>query len=157
MDFSTANRGAFALLLVACAMGVSWMGGALAIPPLSATAPAQAASSQKEDATPLPAGDPNRGMTLATESCAACHSLTPGVKDSVGPELSGVFGRKIGSLPDYPYSQALHSQNGTWDEAALNRWLRDPATFAPGTRMSFPGLPSAADRADIIAWLKDRS
>ena len=41
----------------------------------------------------------------------------------------------------------------TWDEAALDKWLADPDSLVPGSDMSFR-LDNAAERADIIAYLK---
>ena len=32
--------------------------------------------------------------------------------------------------------------------------LENPRTFLPGNKMSFAGLPDAADRRDLIAWLQ---
>ena len=36
----------------------------------------------------------------------------------------------------------------------LDHWLENPRTFLTGTKMSFPGLPDATDRRDVIAFLK---
>ncbi len=35
----------------------------------------------------------------------------------------------------------------------LNAFLENPKGYAPGTKMSFAGLPKAEDRANVIAWL----
>ncbi len=40
-----------------------------------------------------------------------------------------------------------------WDETTLNKWLADPDCLVPGSDMSFR-LDNAAERADIIAYLK---
>jgi cytochrome c2 len=31
--------------------------------------------------------------------------------------------------------------------------MHAPKTFAPGTKMLFPGIPDAADLADLLAYL----
>jgi cytochrome c len=98
------------------------------------------------------AGDPARGEQLY-EACTDCHSLD---KNDVGPRHRGVFGRKAGSLPDYSYSEALKSSNIIWNEETLDKWLTDPQAFVPGTRMYFH-LDNAQDRADVIAYLKERA
>jgi len=67
-----------------------------------------------------------------------------------------VFGRKAGSLPDYPYSDALKNAGFVWDERTLDRWLANPQAFVPGVRM-FYHLDKAQDRADVIAFLKERA
>jgi len=98
------------------------------------------------------AGDAARGERLY-EGCQDCHSLD---KNDVGPRHRGVFGRKAGSLPDYPYSDALKNANFIWDEQTLDRWLANPQAFVPGARM-FYHLDNAQDRADVIEFLKERA
>jgi cytochrome c len=99
-----------------------------------------------------PAGDAARGETLY-EACQDCHSLD---KNDVGPRHRGVFGRKAGSLPDYDYSDALKSANIVWNEETLDKWLTDPQAVAPGAKMFFH-LDNPQDRADVIAYLKERA
>ena len=74
----------------------------------------------------------------------------------MGPSHRGVFGRKAGSLPDYDYSDALKSANIVWNEETLDKWLTNPQSFVPGVKMFFH-LDSAQDRADVIAYLKERA
>ena len=97
-------------------------------------------------------GDANRGETLY-EACQDCHSLD---KNDVGPRHRGVFGRKAASLPDYDYSDALKSANIVWNEETLDKWLTDPQAVAPGAKMFFH-LDNPHDRADVIAYLKERA
>ena len=97
-------------------------------------------------------GDPARGETIY-EACQDCHSLD---KNDVGPRHRGVFGRKAGSLPDYDYSEALKSANITWNEETLDKWLTDPQAMVPGAKMFFH-LDNPQDRADVIAYLKERA
>ena len=98
------------------------------------------------------AGDANRGEALY-EACQDCHSLD---KNDVGPRHRGVFGRKAASLPDYDYSDALKSANIVWNEETLDKWLTDPQAVAPGAKMFFH-LDNPQDRADVIAYLKERA
>ncbi|NHN88019.1 c-type cytochrome [Acetobacter conturbans] len=154
MDFATANRAAFAVLLTAAAMGMSWTIGSLAVPDLTPARPALAIVTEDDSATPLPAGNSAHGAVLVNAICSRCHDFTPSGASSAGPNLFGVIGRPVGKGTDYTYSHNLAAHGGTWDEATLNLWLRHPAAFAPGTRMSFRGLTDPVDRADIIAWLK---
>ena len=99
-----------------------------------------------------PTGDATRGETLY-EACQDCHSLD---KNDVGPRHRGVFGRKAASLPDYDYSDALKSANIVWNEETLDKWLTDPQAVAPGAKMFFH-LDNPQDRADVIAYLKERA
>jgi cytochrome c len=98
------------------------------------------------------AGDADRGEVVY-QACQDCHSLD---KNDVGPRHRGVFGRKAGSLPDYDYSDALKSANIVWNEETLDKWLTNPQAVAPGAKMVFH-LENAQDRADVIAYLKERA
>jgi cytochrome c len=97
-------------------------------------------------------GDASHGEALY-EACQDCHSLD---KNDVGPRHRGVFGRKAASLPDYDYSDALKSTNIVWNEETLDKWLTDPQAVAPGAKMFFH-LDNPQDRADVIAYLKERA
>lgn len=154
MDFATANRAAFALLLVAAAMGGSWLAGSLSVPDILPARPILAQSGNDEQNAPLPEGKVENGAVLANAICSRCHSFTPSGTQSAGPNLFGIFGRSIAREADYTYSTSLAAHGGTWDTSTLNAWLRKPSAFSPGTRMSFMGLKDPQDRADVIAWLK---
>lgn len=84
--------------------------------------------------------------------CRSCHKLDG--TDGTGPHLNGVVGRAIASSDGFSYSDALASMDGVWDGEALNAFLEDPKGFAPGTKMSFAGLRSIEDRANLVAYLE---
>jgi cytochrome c len=63
------------------------------------------------------------------------------------------MGATQGGRPGFAYSAALSGKGGKWDFAELNKWITKPAAYAPGTKMSFAGLPDAKKRAEIIAYL----
>jgi cytochrome c len=87
------------------------------------------------------------------DKCGDCHTVGPASSDSA-PTLKGVVGRKIASLADFQYSAALKGKSGgVWTEAALNAFIADPNSFAPGTAM-FGGAADPADRQVIIDYLK---
>ncbi|TWB21240.1 cytochrome c [Nitrospirillum amazonense] len=98
------------------------------------------------------AGDPVKGEKVF-QRCKACHSAEKDGADKLGPNLWGVVGRKSASEDGFNYSPAMKAANKTWDAATLDVYLTKPAALVPGTRMAFPGLPSAQDRADVIAYL----
>lgn len=85
--------------------------------------------------------------------CQSCHTITPGGANMTGPNLHGVFGRKSASVADYKYSDALKGAGFVWDADHLDKWLAQPQTFLPGTKMTFAGLKEAKDRTDLIAYL----
>lgn len=86
--------------------------------------------------------------------CAACHTINAGGANGIGPNLHGVMGVAIGGhAAGFAYSDALKSHGGNWDWANMNAWLTSPRRFADGTKMSFAGLSSAEDRANLMAYL----
>ena len=42
----------------------------------------------------------------------------------------------------------------TWTPQVLDTFIADPQKEVPGNRMPFAGMPDAADRADLIAYLQ---
>ena len=72
----------------------------------------------------------------------------------LGPSLTGVVGRKPGSLPGYAgYSPALRKVGSTWTPVRLDSFLIAPAKLVPGTRMAV-SIPDPKDRADVVAFLE---
>ncbi len=84
--------------------------------------------------------------------CAACHSQSG--EAGVGPTLKGVVGRKVGSVEGFRYSDAMTSASYAWDARSLDGFLASPSTAIPGNRMPFPGVSTAKERADLIAFLQ---
>lgn len=75
-----------------------------------------------------------------------------------GPSLAALWGRKAGTLAAFDrYSPALKNSGMTWDAKSLDPWLKSPEQFIPGNWMTFPGIPEAKTRADLIAFLKQAS
>lgn len=100
-------------------------------------------------------GDPVRGQELYSKECSACHSLNTSTVNA--PMHCGLFGRKAGSVPGFPYSEAMRTSGLVWDEKTLDEFLTAPFISMPGTLMGFPGFSEPADRADVIAYLKQVS
>jgi cytochrome c len=93
------------------------------------------------------------GEQLFGDNCASCHTIGAASTPDA-PTLKGVAGRKIASLADFQYSAGLKAkQGGVWDDAALDAFLANPQSFAPGTQM-YGGASDPNDRKAIIAYLK---
>ncbi len=116
-----------------------------------AQAPSAAASASQMNV----AGDPAKGEQVF-KKCRACHSVEAG-KNTVGPSLAGVFGRKAGEVQNYNYSPAMKTSNIVWDAAALDSYIHDPKGFLPGNKMAFPGLKNEPERTNVIAYLASLS
>lgn len=127
--------------------------GALALTAALAThaAPPSASHSTAAPAPPAtPTPDIMRGEQIYAR-CLACHALA---YDRVGPHHCGLFGRRAGSVPGFPYSQAMKNSGIVWDAKTLDRFLADPLGTVPGTAMTYAGVPDPQNRADLIAYLK---
>lgn len=108
------------------------------------------------------AGDGAKGKKVFNK-CRACHSVAAGVS-KIGPSLNGIFGRTAGSWKKkngklFPFSSAMKKAGKrnkplVWTEETLKKFLAAPRKFVPGNRMSFPGLKKAADRDNLMAYLK---
>ncbi|GAA5053911.1 hypothetical protein GCM10023208_16230 [Erythrobacter westpacificensis] len=114
-----------------------------------------AADSGPDFATLLANGSAAAGEAVFAK-CVACHTIEQGGANGIGPNLYGVLGTGIGEhAPGFAYSSALADKGGTWDYAAMDAWLASPRAFANGTKMSFAGLSSAEDRADVTLYLRE--
>lgn len=101
----------------------------------------------------LAKADPAKGEAVF-KKCTSCHTINAGGANGIGPNLHGVVGEGIGTgAGGFAFSDALKSHGGTWDWKNLNDWLHNPKKFAPGTKMTFAGLSSGEDRANLIAFM----
>jgi cytochrome c len=101
-------------------------------------------------------GDVTSGEKIF-KKCAACHSINKGGKNKIGPALYNVVGRAVGGVDDYKYSKALASYGKEWTFEELNGFLKKPASYLKGTKMSYAGLRKEKDRASIIKYLNQNS
>ena len=101
-------------------------------------------------------GDVSKGEKLfKVLHCASCHSLEGGDKKA-GPPLTGLFGRKSGSVEGFEqYSEAMVNAGIIWEEDTLSAFLANPKKLVPGNRMGIRRIYSAQQRADVIAYLRE--
>ena len=107
----------------------------------------------------LAAADPAKGAT-AVKKCAGCHNFGEGEGNKQGPALYDVVGRPEGGHEGFAYSEGMLAHNAagdTWTYENLNAFLTKPSAYVPGTKMSFAGVRTAEERADILAYLQTLS
>jgi cytochrome c len=92
--------------------------------------------------------------------CRACHTIDSGGRNTVGPNLHGVVGRRAASLPNFRYSENMRerAEHGlTWTEENLDNYVTNPKVLVPRGTMAFPGIRNEQQRKDLIAYLKSQS
>lgn len=95
------------------------------------------------------------GARQFARKCSVCHTLTPDDANRAGPTLYGIFGRKVGGLPGYPYSQALLEADFVWNEQTISDLFdHGPDVVTPGTKMPIQRLTNAEERDALVAFLK---
>jgi cytochrome c len=99
-------------------------------------------------------GDAHGGRVF--RACAACHALTPeGGANMAGPSLHGLFGRRMGSLPGYRYSERLARGDIVWTrESVADLFTRGPDVVVPGTTMPVQRVEEAGDLAALLRFLE---
>jgi len=114
------------------------------------------AEAEKPIAFYLASADATKGEAVFNK-CTACHTVTQGGPNQLGPNLWDVLGEPIGKGKGFAFSPALSGKGGNWDWETLSTWLKNPKDFAPGTKMTFAGLSNPQDRANVIAFLNAHS
>lgn len=101
----------------------------------------------------LPTADLAHGKDLAAR-CQACHSEAKDSVGGIGPSLWGIVDRPRAGLQGYAYSGAMSAARDPWTLENLFLFLKAPQSEVPGTKMNYPGLPSAQDRIDLLAYMR---
>ncbi len=128
--------------------------------PVAASPAAQAAPAAPKTPSPefanLPEPYVNADFARAKRiwrQCSSCHNLAADADHLVGPNLYGMFERKVGVAEGFNYSNALQEADFDWTPEQLNEWLTNPQKFLPGNRMSFRGVRKPDDRTNVIAYI----
>lgn len=101
-------------------------------------------------------GDAKLGQQVYAQ-CIACHQVGKGAQTGIGPVLNGIFGRQVGAVQGYNYSDSLLrlKHNGMrWNFDNLDAYIENPRAFASQTRMGYAGLADPKARANLLAYLR---
>ncbi len=60
------------------------------------------------------------------KKCAACHSISKGGKNKIGPALYNVLSRQAGTLPEYKYSKVMIAFAKKWTPHDMDGFLEKP-------------------------------
>lgn len=125
---------------------------------MGSTAAAPAAETGPAKIEPLLAkADAEAGAKYA-KVCGSCHSFGKGEAAKVGPNLYGIVGDHHAHMAGFSYSSGMQAESSKpWTFEALNEFLYSPRNAVSGTKMSFAGIKSDTDRANVIAWLRTLS
>jgi len=94
------------------------------------------------------------GELQFARKCSVCHTLEPDGKNRAGPTLNGVLGRRIGTVPGYPYSDALKRLDIVWTAETVEKLFEfGPEVFTPGSKMPLQKMTDARQRAALIAYI----
>jgi len=112
------------------------------------------AQAKPEPNVTVPDGDAGAGRDIFEQHCSACHAIEGGDdKNASAPSMSGIAKRPAGST-GFKYSGAMKKSGIVWTDKHLFQFIKAPAKYVPGTRMSFAGLDSEEERGNLIAYLK---
>jgi cytochrome c len=102
-------------------------------------------------------GDSEAGATIFRTQCGACHMVGPDAKNRIGPSLTGIYGRRAGSIDGFIYSKSMARMGAdglTWTIERLDAYIENPKALVSGTRMNYRGLKDTQQRHDLMAYLR---
>ena len=104
-------------------------------------------------ADPLAAYAGDHGAEIF-RACVACHTLSEKDNARAGPTLAGLFGRRIASLTDYRFSDALKGMDIVWTPETVAKLFEvGPNAYTPGTKMPEQRIGSPQDRKALTDFL----
>ncbi len=105
----------------------------------------------------LAKADPVKGQAQA-KACLACHVFEKGGPNKTGPDLWDLVERPIAAHEGFAYSDSMKEHSADkWTFENLNKFITNPKSFAPKTKMTFGGIKRDAARADLLAYLRTLS
>lgn len=91
----------------------------------------------------------------AFRACSVCHALRADAPQRAGPHLESLFGRQVGAVAGYRYSQALVAADFQWTEERLKALFRlGPDKYLPGTKMPVQKITNDESLEALVLFLK---
>jgi len=103
------------------------------------------------------ADDVSKGRDLFIRNCIACHAFACNRdgQEAYSPKLGGLFGRKAGGVEDFDgYSETLKNSEIVWTDETIDAYLKDPSQLSADSAMANDKIEDAAQRRQMIAYLK---
>jgi cytochrome c len=108
--------------------------------------------------TLIPVADLAAGEA-AFARCQACHNVAQGGANGIGPNLYGVVGGPVLHAAGFAYSDAMIAHKAEapiWGYDELDQFIKAPARYVNGTKMSFAGIRDTTVRTNLIAWIRSQ-
>jgi cytochrome c len=93
------------------------------------------------------------GRQLYDRRCRTCHGGTGPADSPIGPNLSGIVGKKAGTMASGIHSQAAIDSGIVWDRESLRRFLSAPRREIPGSIMP-AGVADPAELERLLDYLE---
>ena len=100
-------------------------------------------------------GDVDAGRRVFAQ-CRACHIIDASARNTVGPNLAGLWGGPAGRREGFRYSANMvtWAPNQVWNEANLRAYLTNPKDVLPQGSMAFAGIRNPEQLTNLIAFLR---
>ena len=91
-------------------------------------------------------------LLLITTTILSKNAILP-IKNKIGPSLAMLLNRKVASIDGFKYSKSFLAIDKNWSYENLFFFLKNPKSWAPGTKMSYRGISKEDDLINVLKYL----